>query len=81
MDLLSIALGVSISAAAFALVVFVLWRIARWARSRPNGAYVLGALIVPIGGIGNVSDPDYKIANEPRQLKRQEDNDSGDPPR
>jgi len=79
MDLLSITVNVLISAGVFALVIFGLWRIARWARSRPTGAYVLGALIVPIGGMGNVSDPDFKMVTEARQLKRQEENDSGDP--
>lgn len=79
MDLLSVTVNVLLSAGVFALVIFVLWRVARWARSRPTGAYVLGALIVPIGGMGNVSDPDYKLVTEAKQLKRQEENDAGDP--
>lgn len=80
MDLLSITANVLAAAGGLSLVVLVLWRIARWARSRPKGAYVLGALIVPFGGIGNVSDPQYKMVNEARELKKREEDDSGDPP-
>ena len=80
MNLLSIFVNVVIALAVFALIAFLLWRIARWARPRPSGAYVLGALIIPIGGMGNVSDPEYKMINEAQQLKRQEEDDSGDPP-
>lgn len=80
MDLLSITANVLIATGAFGLIVLILWRIARWARKRPTGAYVLGALIIPIGGMGNVSDPDYKMVSEAQRLKRQEEDDSGDPP-
>jgi hypothetical protein len=80
MSLLSTIVNVVAATAAFALIAFVLWRIARWARRRPGGAYVLGALIIPIGGMGNVSDPEYKMVNEAQQPKRQEEDDSGDPP-
>jgi hypothetical protein len=80
MDLLFITANVLAAAAGIALVVLVLCRLARWARSRPKGAYVLGALIVPLGGIGNVSDPEYKMVNEARELKKREEDDSGDPP-
>lgn len=62
------------------LVFWILYRIALWARRRTSGAYVLGAFLIPIGGMGNVSDPDYKIVNEAKQIKRHKEDDTGDPP-
>jgi hypothetical protein len=80
MDLLSITVNVVTAVGGFALFAFILWRIARWARRRPTGAFVLGALIIPIGGMGNVSDPDFRMVNEAQRPKRQEEDDSGDSP-
>ena len=80
MELLSISLNVLTAVGGLSLFAFVLWRIVRWARSRPSGAYVLGALIIPFGGMGNVADPDYKIVHEAQRPRRQEDDDTGDPP-
>jgi hypothetical protein len=39
-----------------------------------------GAFLIPIGGMGNVSDPDFKIVDEAKQIKRKEEDDASDPP-
>jgi len=80
MDLLTILGNVMLAGGGLSLVIFPLYAIVLWARTRASGAYVLGAFLIPIGGMGNVSDPDFKIVNEARQLKREEEDDTGDPP-
>jgi hypothetical protein len=68
------------AAVAVLLVPYLLYRMARWARARSTGAYVLGAVFAPFGAAGNVVDPDFRIVNEANQDKRHEEDDPGDPP-
>ena len=70
--------NVLLAASGLGLLIILLYRITLWARSRASGAYVFGALLIPLGGMGNVGDPDYKIINQSKQHK--EEDDSGDPP-
>jgi len=69
-----------LAAAAVLLIPYLLYRVARWARARTTGAYVLGAALSPIIAAGSVVDPDSRVVNEAKQLKRQEEDDAGDPP-
>ena len=69
-----------LAAAAVLLIPYLLYRVARWARARTTGAYVLGAALSPIIAAGSVVDPDSRVVNAAKQLKRQEDDDAGDPP-
>ena len=69
-----------LAAAAVLLIPYLLYRVARWARARTTGAYVLGAAPSPIIAAGSVVDPDSRVVNEAKQLKRQEEDDAGDPP-
>jgi len=80
MELLTILGNVLLAGGGLSLVIFPLYAIVLRARTRASGAYVLGAFLIPIGGMGNVSDPDFKIVNEAKQLKREEEDDTGDPP-
>lgn len=80
MELLSILSNVLLAAAGLGLFFLLLYRITCWARRRASGAYILGAFLIPIGGMGNVSDPDFKIVNEARQIKKQAEDDTEDPP-
>ncbi len=80
MNILLLARDVTLTAGGIALFIFLLYRVVRWARARTHGAYVLGALIIPLGGIGNVGDPDFRMVDEAKQLKQQEEDDPGDPP-
>ena len=73
-------LSSALAAIAVVVIPYLLYRLARWARARPTGAYVLGAVIVPLGAAGNVVDPDFRIVNEAQQLKKREEDDAGDPP-
>jgi hypothetical protein len=68
------------AAVAVLLVSYLLYRVARWARARSTGAYVLGVVFAPFGAAGNVVDPDFRIVNEATQDKRHEEDDPGDPP-
>jgi hypothetical protein len=70
---------VSVAMVALGVIVFVLYKIVVWARTRAQGAYVLGALFTPLMGFGDVVDPDYRIVNETKQGKQKEEHDSGDP--
>ena len=80
MELLAILGNLLLAAGGLGLFFLLLYRITLWARRRASGAYVLGAFLIPIGGMGNVSDPDFKIVNEAKQVKRKEEDDAGDPP-
>jgi hypothetical protein len=67
-------------AIAVLLIPYLLYRVARWARARSTGAYVLGVALSPIIAAGSVVDPDSRIVNEAKQSKQHEDDDAGDPP-
>ncbi len=41
---------------------------------------MLGAVLVPLGAVGNVGDPDFQIVNEAKQHKKREEDNPGDPP-
>lgn len=57
-----------------------LHRVVVWARQRRKRAYVVGAVLSPFMGLGNVVDPDFRIVHEAKRLKNREDDDPGDPP-
>jgi len=69
-----------LAAAAVLLIPYLLYRVARWARARTTGAYVLGVALAPVIAAGSVVDPDSRIVNEAKQEKKHEDDDAGDPP-
>jgi hypothetical protein len=67
--------------ALFAVGVF--WfahRVVTWARRRSKRAYVIGAALAPVIALGNVVDPDFRVVQQAKQLKKREEDDSGDPP-
>ena len=80
MDALSAFWNVLLGTAALAVIAIVLCRLVVWARTRATGAYVFGALFSPFMGVGDVVDPDFKIVNETKRMKQEEEDDSGDPP-
>jgi hypothetical protein len=69
----------SIAICAGGVLPYVLYRVARWARKRKKGAYALGAGLL-LFGLGNVTDPENRIVQEAKQLKKREEDDAGDPP-
>jgi hypothetical protein len=69
-----------LAAAAVCLIPYFLYRVARWARARTTGAYVLAVGLTPIIAAGSVVDPDSRVVNEAKQQKNREDDDAGDPP-
>lgn len=79
MEALTILRDVLVATVALGVIVFILYKIVVWARTRAQGAYVLGALFTPLMGFGDVVDPDYRIVNETKQGKQKEEHDSGDP--
>ncbi len=80
MSLGSVAIDVFVTVTLIALFLYALYRIAVWAWKRARGAYVLGAVLVPLGAVGNVGDPDFQIVNEAKQHKKREEDNPGDPP-
>jgi len=49
-----------LAAAGVLLIPYLLYRVARWARARATGAYVLAAALSPIIAAGSVVDPDSR---------------------
>ena len=80
MTLWSIVGDVSAAIGGLILLVYLLYKLVIWARTKAKGAYVLGAVLAPLMGFGNVSDPDFRIVNEAKQHKKREEDDGGDPP-
>ena len=64
----------------FSVAILGLYRVVVWARKRSKRAYVIGAALAPFMALGRVVDPDNRIVHEAKQLKKREEDDSGDPP-
>lgn len=64
----------------FVGVLYAAYRVVIWARRQKKRAYVIGAALAPFISIGNVVDPDFRIVQEAKQLKKREEDDAGDPP-
>ena len=62
------------------LVSFCFYRIVQWARRQRKRAYVVGAAFAPFMALGKVTDPDFRIVQEAKQLKKREEDNPGDPP-
>lgn len=60
--------------------ILCLYRVVVWARRRSKRAYVIGAALAPLIALGKLTDPDFRIVQEAKQLKKREEDDSGDPP-
>jgi hypothetical protein len=58
---------------------YVAYRVVTWARRQSKKAYVIGAALAPFMAF-NVVDPDFRIVNEAKQLKKREEDNPGDPP-
>jgi hypothetical protein len=64
----------------FGVASYCLHRVVQWARRQRKRAYVVGAAFAPFMALGKVTDPDFRVVQEAKQLKRREEDDSGDPP-
>ena len=64
----------------FCVAIYCLYRVVVWARRRSKRAYVVGAVLAPLIALGKVTDPDFRVVQEAKQLKKREEDDSGDPP-
>jgi len=73
-------LATGVVALFFCLVILGLYRVVVWARRRSKRAYVVGAVLAPLIALGKVTDPDFRVVQEAKQLKKREEDDSGDPP-
>jgi len=73
-------LAAAAMAAFFCVAIFCLYRVVVWARRRSKRAYVVGAALAPLIALGKVTDPDFRIVQEAKQLKKREEEDAGDPP-
>jgi hypothetical protein len=63
----------------FSATIWCLYRVVTWARQRLKRAYVVGAALAPIIAPGLVVDPQMRIVQEAKQLKKREEDDPGDP--
>ena len=73
-------LAAGVVAIFFCVVILCLYRVVVWARRRSKGAYVIAAALAPLIALGKVTDPDFRVVQEAKQLKKREEDDSGDPP-
>jgi hypothetical protein len=64
----------------FCVGIFCLYRVVVWARRRSKRAYVIGAALAPLIALGKVTDPDFRVVQEAKQLKKRDEDDAGDPP-
>jgi hypothetical protein len=80
MELMTALAMVLPAAGLVAVVFFAGYRAVLWAKRQAKGAYVLGAVLIPLGSFGKVTDPDGRIVLEAQQSKRKEEDDNGDPP-
>jgi len=60
--------------------ILCLYRVVVWARRRSKRAYVIAAALAPLIALGKLTDPDFRIVQEAKQLKKREEDDGGDPP-
>jgi hypothetical protein len=56
------------------------YRLVVQARRQSKSAYIVGAALAPLIAMGQVVDPDRRIAQEAKQIKKREEDDPGDPP-
>jgi hypothetical protein len=51
-----------------------------WARRQKKRAFVIGAALAPLIALGMAVDPDMRIVQEAKRLKKREEDNPGDPP-
>lgn len=73
-------LAAGVVAISFCVAVLGLYRVVVWARRRSKRAYVVGAALAPLIALGKVTDPDFRVVQEAKQLKKRDEGDAGDPP-
>ena len=76
-DALLAAATVAIS---FCVAIWCLYRVVVWARRRSKRAYIIGAALAPLIALGSLVDPDMRIVQEAKRLKKREEDNPGDPP-
>ena len=64
----------------FCGTIWCLYRVVTWARRRSKRAYVIGAALAPLIALGSLVDPDMRIVQEAKRLKKREEDNPGDPP-
>lgn len=76
-DALLAAATVAIS---FCVAIGCLYRVVVWARRRSKRAYIIVAALAPFIALGSPVDPDMRIVQEAKRLKKREEDNPGDPP-
>jgi len=64
----------------FCAAVWCLYRVVVWARRQSKRAYIIGAALAPFMALGMVVDPEMRIVQQAKQLKKREEDEPGDPP-
>lgn len=62
------------------VTIFGLYRVVVWARRGSKRAHAIGAALAPLIALGKVTDQDFRVLQEAKQLKKREEDDAGDPP-
>ena len=61
-------------------VCYAGYRLVVRARRQSKSAYIVAAALAPFVAMGQVVDPDFRIVQEAKQLKKREEDNPGDPP-
>ena len=61
-------------------VCYAAYRLVVRARRQSKSAYIIAAALAPFIAMGQVVDPDFRIVQQAKQLKKREEDNPGDPP-
>ena len=61
-------------------VCYAGYRLVVRARRQSKSAYIVAAVLGTLIALGQVVDPDFRVVQEAKQLKKREEDDPGDPP-
>jgi len=61
-------------------VCYAAYRLVVRARRQSKSAYIVAVALAPFIAMGQVVDPDFRIVQEAKQLKKREEDNPGDPP-
>ena len=73
-------LAAAVVAIFFFVAILCLYRVVVWARRGSKRAFAIGAALAPLIALGKVTDQDFRVVQEAKQLKKRDEDDAGDPP-
>lgn len=69
----------AIETVSFIIIIYFLYRLILWAKKRSKGAFLF-AMFLPMIAVQPTPPPSYECIEEAKKTKKENDDDSGDPP-